>query len=256
MRCFKIFILGLLFSGIFLASCSNGKDDDNRQPEFSSKVVDILVGGIECSISFTANGTGDYNIVNLNPDIAAATFDNTGRLVIETSDIGEATVRAVNVKDDKIYCELKINSMDLHGNYGLGYRSSPSVNPDFLDLEHSNLDSSAEDLIRAELIADITSKMSGYYDFDAKTGNVKVTHNGGSQSPEIYHGTFTWDRTNQELSINYNSITVKYTTGHIQYDIMDVYRDLTKDYQALYPDAGITKVGYRCVFIGPLPADY
>lgn len=75
----------------------------------------ILVVGTDENVAFNVNGTGTYEIINLNQDIATVTLESNCRLVIRTENIGNAMIRAINTNDRNVYCDIKVGSITLNG---------------------------------------------------------------------------------------------------------------------------------------------
>lgn len=83
--------------------------------KFSHESVVILVVGTDENVAFNVNGTGTYEIINLNQDIATVTLESNCRLVIRTENIGNAMIRAINTNDRNVYCDIKVGSITLNG---------------------------------------------------------------------------------------------------------------------------------------------
>lgn len=249
----KSLLTFFLILSVAFYSCK--KDNEREEPIFSQNTVQILAGGTEKHmVTFNANNWGEFRIENLDPDIATAHFGNDGKVIIETYAIGQATIRAVCIKNDKVFCDLTVFSETLDGIWG----DSPQIEGvDKIEeiIEMTTYDPVVEARISDDFHSYFETIRNRGFKFYAKTGyfyTIFSSNKPGIQD-RINSGTYSWEMASQKLVLDFDEAAdEEYTTEFSRESVIIIYQDFTDHYRELYPEAGITKVVFKRFLSRPI----
>lgn len=226
-----VFILCSLF---LFSGCSN---DDEIEPKVIKPEIIFYEGfvGEKQGIIFEANAD-QYIFKNNNPEILSWEYSEKQNKAIEIKSLsnGSGTIDVLNTGNDTLFI-ICIQSYYLSSSHMEEVAMHPTERCE-VTVDAQNIE--VKQLIESELWKQVDQKRRTLYTFDAQTWEFTMTP---PNSEQKFQGTYEWNI--DSLVLKYNDITERYgfkvAAGRICYLI---FEDKTKEYQSLYPDAGIELV--------------
>ena len=189
-------------------------------------------------IEMKANG---YKLKNNNPQIVSWEYiENDDAICVYAINTGIGSIDVLGV-DGNIRSIISVSACDF-GSSNIEEISMHLTEKSGMFVEAN--DAEIKQLIEDELEEDIRKKHRTLYTFDKKTKEFTMNI---PQQEQTFQGTFDWSI--DSLTLKYNNVTEKYgfqvATGRVCYIIR---ADKTKEYQYLYPSAGITCVKVKRIW--------
>lgn len=226
---------------VFLLSCSEKEtieaEKEIKKPETTLYAVIV---GQQLKLPLE-KGTSDYTLKTDNQDILSFEYFPDKEMVsIKTLQCGKASIFVINEINDTIKI-IKVWPQYLGSTEIEEWGKSPTLSPEVLV---ESKDTQVKQLIEDELWNYINMRKGAKYIFENQTQIFKMDV---PLLNEQYQGTYSWSA--DSLILNYNNITEKYGSTIIRgEDYYIIQADKTKEYQSVYPQAGITSVKIRRIW--------
>ena len=225
---FTTFCLFILFG------CSKNEADQKiAEPTTTTISYSVLAG--QHIYAPLKKGNSEYILKTDNPNIVTFEYlEDIEAVSISTLDCGKASITVTDANNDTIAI-IKISANYWGSKEIEEIGQSETVKPEVLVVSK---DMETKLLIEKELWNYINQRNGTLYSFDGKTKEFTINI---TQLGERYQGTYCWSI--DSLVLNYNNMTEKYGFQIIQgRDYYKIQADKTKEYQSIYPKAGITSV--------------
>lgn len=243
-------IMLIICSVLLFCCCASEKEEIEvpvKNKTTTHQYYQLIGEVIRISLDLDTNG---YSIKNNNPEGLLCEYLNDKKVI-----------RLTSIKEG----ELSIHIVDATGNVVQIHKVSASYwesnNIEICDedshekkkaiVQTNNLE--VKQTIEKQLTEYLHKRESTQYTFDAKTGRFTMNN---ALMEETYGGTYVWNI--DSLILSHDGITERYGFQSTYKGMCLIIRyDKTKEYQALYPDGGITTVTVQEIwrdrnFLGPI----
>lgn len=225
-------IIFTTFCLFILSGCSKNEVDQGfAEPDTIS--YNVLAG--QHIFAPLKKGDSEYILKTDNPNIVAFEYlEDIEAVSISTLDCGKASITVTDANNDTIAI-IKVSANYWGSKEIEEIGKSETLKPEVL-VESQNMETKL--LIEKELWSYINQRKGTLYSFDKNTKEFTINI---TQLGERYQGTYCWSI--DSLTLNYNNTTEKYAFHMIPgRDYYKIQTDKTKEYQSIYPKAGITSV--------------
>ena len=226
-------VLIILLSILFLNSCSDSDSDQElTKPELISFTGWV---GEKFYIPIDAKDKS-YVLISDDSQVASSEFMNDDQWIcVNTIKPGRALVKVVDKDDDKILLEIAV-TVSYFGSQNIEeITMHPTLKTEVI-VEALNLE--IKQMIENKLWDEIKQKKRTLYVFNDKTKEFSMDI---VQMEQKKQGTYEWSI--DSLVLRYDDTIERYgfeiATGRRNYIL---WEDKTKEYQTLYPEAGITSI--------------
>lgn len=153
----------------------------------------------------------------------------TDKIQINTSEVGNTILHVVG-KDGNT-ADINVSTISFRGSWRIVESSSIPL----IALVEAD-DTDFASVLSNEVLLDIRKNKENTYSFLVNTNELTIK----LPNKEDVVGIFSFR--NLILTMNYNDIEEAYTVSPMSPNFVRVMKDMTKEYQALYPTKGISKV--------------
>lgn len=224
----------LLVAAISCAADERFPSQDNSAIKLSSVHATMLAGG---GYGIEVLSDGNYALINSDPDIASGWWTNDGtRIWIKGENVGNTSIWVIDQADRSKDVEIKVSCCYFSG----WFTAVASAEGCDCEISVIAVDKSVEEAITSELRSGIIQRLGTFYRFEGSTKSVTIDFTESTFRNGIYEGTYEW--TKNSLTIYYDGITEVYGFQEETDQTVVIGNDFTKEYQNLYPDAGIKEV--------------
>lgn len=228
----------IIYSLLVFCCCSEKEViPETIEPAVTS--FSVFVGEkVYTSIEMNAN---DYKLKNNNPQIVTWDYIKKDDLIcVYALRSGLGSIDVLDTEGN-IRSKIFVSASDFGGSNIEEISMHPTEKSDvFVEADNSDVKQVIED----ELWMDIKQKHKTIYAFDRNTKGFTMNI---PQQEQMIEGTFDWSI--DSLILKYDNVTERYgfkvATGRVCYIIE---ANKTKEYQLLYPDAGITSVKVKRIW--------
>lgn len=228
----------IIYSLLVFCSCS---EKEVIQETINPDVISFSGFVGERFYAFVEMKANGYKLKNNNPQIVTWDYiEKDDAICIYAINTGIGTIDVLDIEGNTRSI-ISVSACDF-GSSNIEEISMHPTEKSEVFVEANDVD--VKQLIESELEEDIRQKHRTLYTFDKKTKGFTMNI---PQQNQMFQGTFDWSI--DSLTLKYNNVTEKFgfqvATGRVCYIIR---ADKTKEYQLLYPAAGITSVKVKRIW--------
>lgn len=230
-------IILIMLSFFCCISCQEKEQDIIHQDIELSKNEVYLWHGQSDSIDILTSNIPYLEASIDNKQIADVKISNN-TIIIDTKDIGNATIY---IKGTPNYsAKIDVFSCAFDGTWIENI--IPNMNMIYKVQVVSDNEAISKQL-EQELLQLAQNKFHSIYAFDFNdTPLIAKIRDNNTSSSITYKGTYTYDKINKKLILEYDNFYEEYDIEPYSYNIVQLKQDLTKDYQKEYPNANIKNI--------------
>lgn len=236
----RIIIFSILCLALSIFSCTKSDNDQTTGGTPQTKIIRLpgLVGeGFYVSIE---SEISQCTLELSEPEVASAKLIKDKKAVhVKMLNIGETSITVVNSEGNKIaiiYVRASYFSGQLEE-----WRRVENIESEII-VEAT--DSQIKQSIHNELSKELELKLGTKYTFDADTKKFTMDI---EQTAKKYRGVYAWNI--DSLFLKYDDTVEKYSFDHCGSYYYVIEANKTKEYQLKYPQAGITDIRIKRVWL-------
>lgn len=218
----------LLFLSLSIHSCSNDISGGDKNSKIGLSSYDLSLWAGQDTLIAILDNYSSYTITTDKKEVAFGEVIND-KVCVKTNNVGNAILR-LSDSNDRI-ADIKVNSKSIKGGWKVT-QSAELVSKVLVESDDEKFASTLHD----EILLKAQRNVGTIYNFMENESKLTVKY----RDKDLIEGEFSYQRL--QLITKYNNVEEIYTINPLSTNFVQVIKDETLQYQALYPRKDISKV--------------